>query len=130
MSVFHGWLDGGNGLWGDLSFFRVFCASLRSAQNKFLCSRVVRAGARTYLKSNGNSKCEKQIPPLRCGMTTKRATAKASSTKKGNGKSKFNKKGNGKKQVQQKRQRQKQVHKKQATAKQVQQKQCDGESRC
>jgi hypothetical protein len=55
----------------------VFCASLRSAQHKNWCFPIVRAKARTYLKSKDNSKCEKQIPPLRCGMTTKeQATAK------------------------------------------------------
>src|SRR5882757_8429860 len=111
MGVFHGWLDGGNGLWGDLSFFE--CFAPRFARRKTnLVFLVVRAKARTYLKSKYNSKCEKQIPPLRCGMTTKRtgnskskcdkkeqatakagarkkeqATAKASATKKATAKS-------------------------------------------
>src|SRR5882757_11026779 len=85
-------------------------ASLGARQN--LVFLVVRAKARTYLKSKDKSKCEKQIPPLRCGMTTKRtgnskskcdkkeqatakagarkkeqATAKASATKKATAKS-------------------------------------------
>jgi len=82
MGVFHVRLDGGNWLWGDLSFFE--CFAPRFARRKTnLVFLVVRAKARTYLKSKDKSKCEKQIPPLRCGMTTKRT---------GNSKGKYDKK--------------------------------------
>ena len=68
----------GTGCGVTCHFFECFRLASLGA-NKIWCSLVVRAETRTYLKSKGNGKCEKQISPLCCGMTTK---------KNGNGNSK------------------------------------------
>ena len=58
-------LDGGNRVFGDLRasflFRLLFCASLRSAQNKFRGCCNVRAKARTYLKGKYNGKANTEI---------------------------------------------------------------------